>query len=389
MSKLRNLSLEDFTSLGGNQLMSVNASGSGSKKEPEKEPEKEPDEGSGSEYIWGAGDGSGGDGEGGTADNCMPEDVYWDMVNRGIKVSGVWVCGMGQILEPVDTEGSAPTTDRCSRCGAKYEWGMCPNCDKDSSGSHSSGSSENDDYWNSGSVYGSGSRIGGGGGGDSNNNGAGTSGNGIGKIAKSLPSDAKAIEELNKILKENLEYCGYEAMYNYLTKKGAKIDSIKIDPSIKEPGNYDPSTNTMAFRSTSEIYRAFSEEFIHFFQQNYYDKGITPYMGKGRSNIEFEAKLIQDIFNSIAPTQSGSMSYGIGTKYSKEYKDWLSAVTKNETYIPNFSDLLDQSPEWGNLNYWHFLEDFKESKPNYNYPTDSLLSPKVINYLHLSSGCNK
>ncbi|MBK5722125.1 C39 family peptidase [Dysgonomonas sp. Marseille-P4677] len=70
------------------------------------------------------------------------------------------------------SSGSKSDPSTCIRCGAKYEWGECPNCDKGSSGSYSYGSNGSYNWgpWASGSYYGSGS-------GSYITSGGGTSGN--------------------------------------------------------------------------------------------------------------------------------------------------------------------------------------------------------------------
>lgn len=203
------------------------------------------------------------------------------------------------------------------------------------------------------------------------------------KIVAKNNIKGEGLESLIRILNEKLEECGYRTMYNYLTANDQKITSVGIDPSIKDPGNYNPWTNTMNFRSNNDISGGFPEEFIHFFQNMYYPGGTSQYTNVGRSNIEFEAKILQDILCEVKGL--GCPYYGRGAKYSNYYDKWILAITKGGTYIPNYNDLLKKDAMWGNVNYWDFMEDFKTTKTAYNFPINNSLVPSVINFLSASS----
>ncbi|MBF0575512.1 hypothetical protein [Dysgonomonas sp. GY617] len=208
----------------------------------------------------------------------------------------------------------------------------------------------------------------------------------LSKIASKTSLDSEGIKELNKILQELLEQCGFKALFDYLANNGKRFGNVKIDPSI-DVGGYDYITNELLFNNNSAIYGAFPEEFIHLFQQNFYPGGLAPYSNVGRINIEFEAKLMQDILCYI--NAGACPQYGSGKNYSAQYLNWVIEITKDGTYIPKYSDLLNKNTQWGNLNYWDFLRDFQAdpNRQNYNFPINESLQPKALNYLN-QSNCN-
>lgn len=205
-------------------------------------------------------------------------------------------------------------------------------------------------------------------------------------LANNISLDSDGIEKMNEAIENASRYCGFQAMFNYLVENGYKLDTIYIDSEMEDGyAGYSSRTNVMVFKDNSNILESFLEEFIHFFQNKYYPEGINKYAGKkGFSNIEFEAKLIINILYRIHGV--ASMTYGDGNQYGYIYEEWILGITKEYTYFPNFLDLLEQDPKWGNLNYWHFIDDFVNSNPYYSYPIDDTLPPRALNFLN-QSGC--
>ncbi|MDR0687620.1 MAG: hypothetical protein LBF55_02910 [Prevotellaceae bacterium] len=166
------------------------------------------------------------------------------------------------------------------------------------------------------------------------------------------------------------------------------LSDVWINPSLTDGlAAYDPLTKDMYFRSNDYISTLFPEEFIHFFQDNYYPGGIDQYRKNtmvGFANIEFEAKLIQDLLcvrrDGVCPALAA------GLNKSSEYSEWIEEIGRENDHFPNYTELLQRSPNWGNYNYWDFLEDFKLKYPEYNKPTEPNLTPKVVNFLN-SGGC--
>jgi hypothetical protein len=142
------------------------------------------------------------------------------------------------------------------------------------------------------------------------------------------------------------------------------------------PGGFNPANGVYSVKNVSDISGSFPEEYIHAFQQEMY-AGIEKYSGLGRSNIEFEAKLIQDI--SCVYTDGGCLMYGAGEKYGTQYVEWIYEITDSGNKTPNFDEIVD-TPFKG-LTYWDFLEDYVTKVPEYNKGTDRNLEPKAIKEL--------
>lgn len=134
-------------------------------------------------------------------------------------------------------------------------------------------------------------------------NGGGSSnpGNGNTSISATISLDSEGKRKLEQIMEEKRQECGYVAMYNYLIYNNYKKNDVRINSSLSSSGRYNPQTNVMEFKSNDLIESAFSEEFIHFFQNMYYPGGTGQYAKEeGASNIEFEAKLLQDILCQLS-----------------------------------------------------------------------------------------
>ena len=120
---------------------------------------------------------------------------------------------------------------------------------------------------------------------------------------------------------------------NELRASGTKL-KYQINSNLNTPGSFNPFTNTIQFRSASDInYNTVLEEFFHAYQ--HYKVGIGKYMTspfKGRSNIEFEAKLYHDITCLVSSPASGCTFLG---GISNEYSNWLMEITEDWTRYPS------------------------------------------------------
>jgi uncharacterized membrane protein YgcG len=201
------------------------------------------------------------------------------------------------------------------------------------------------------------------------------------EIASQISLNSDGIKALNDVLAKLLgrkivDVKEYLNMYNELISKNAKFSDIKLNPSGTE-GNYNPETSELNFKSNNSINEAFEEEFIHFYQNNTYPWGINQYvLTTGHNNIDFEAKLLIDIFNVINPL-SGYGYIGTGQYYGNQYLSWLTDVTLNYTHIPNYAELNTYRWYGGqSFNYWTFLMDFNANHGN--YPINNNLKPKLF-----------
>ena len=153
----------------------------------------------------------------------------------------------------------------------------------------------------------------------------------------------------------------------------------RIDPNQDTPGGYDPASKTIKFKSQDYVnYYVLLEEIFHAYQD--YVEGISKYAysldRKGRSNIEFEAKLYADV------TLYRNLDYVVGDlqlpvlilgSNTDEYLTWLKNVTSDHTKYPKWDDLKAE--------YYNRVEKFRQEKPDYNFPVDRTLQPKT--FLHI------
>lgn len=201
-------------------------------------------------------------------------------------------------------------------------------------------------------------------------------------ITLNINLDNDGIELLNEALQKLLEKCGYNVMYNFLTQNGKHFNNVSLNPTLTGPAQYNSQTGDLVFQSNSAISEGLQEEFVHLFQNALYAGGITQYKNTGHSNIEFEAKLIEDIICSFGDTGCGY--YGSTFSNCSYYSKWLSTVTNNSTIFPDFNTLMVRNPICNNKNYWDFLNDFANdpSKPEYNFPVNSTMLPLGINFIN-------
>lgn len=205
-------------------------------------------------------------------------------------------------------------------------------------------------------------------------------------IASMINLDSEGIGLFNKALDNLLTQCGYRAMYDYLTGIGVTFTNVSIDPARKT-GGYDCVSGALTFRDNSAITNGLQEEFVHMFQNNYYSGGIQQYYYLGRANVEFEAKVIEDLLCTIR--QMGCAYYGGTSSNYVDYYNWLDVVTNKGTYFPSYEDLLVRYPVCNNQNYSDFLNAFATdpAKPDYHFPVVETLNPQVLPFIKNNS-CN-
>jgi hypothetical protein len=196
----------------------------------------------------------------------------------------------------------------------------------------------------------------------------------LSKITASNKLTRDQTQRLNQALAEFIKKCGGLSVYNNLTRLGVKIN-FKTSTEISEPANFNYATSSITFRDLGSINEgSLAEELFHAYQNAFYPGGLAIYTNKGRSNIEYEAKLFYDINNGgiCCMVFQGSQVY-------THYFNWLYEKTNGfTTYPDNFQTLSDK--------YFYFLEEFKKEKASYNYPTDINLKPLAL--LHANGPCN-
>lgn len=153
------------------------------------------------------------------------------------------------------------------------------------------------------------------------------------------------------------------------------------------PASYNPSTNIVTLKTGTTIQQNYvQEEFIHAAQDRTYSGGILQYVGTtGTPNIEFEAKIIQEMMYYIIDG-GGFGNLGAGPIYSDEYIRWIVAICtdgSSDTF-PTMTKVL--STKYSSLGYYDFLDYFKIKDSQYNHNTIYSLKPQLIDYINNNYG---
>lgn len=196
----------------------------------------------------------------------------------------------------------------------------------------------------------------------------------LNKVSKKNSLNNNDKKKLEEKIEEMRDDCGYQELFNYAEQNGFKINDIKIDPSYKYSG-YNPVTNEIVFKSSSEIdNNSFDEEFVHFIQNNMYPGGTSQYVDKGKINLEFEAKIIQDIIcGTTSPHVSSGCQYlGGKGEFVSQYAMWIDGIIRTGKF-PNYNQIQ--------LEYWTYIEGLKVV-PQYNTEVDESIQPLVLNFLN-------
>ena len=189
----------------------------------------------------------------------------------------------------------------------------------------------------------------------------------------------EGINRLNAKLEEMLLKCGYIYIYNYLNNNNYHFSKVELDPTLTVPGIYNTTTKELKFKDVNSINDAFPEEFLHLYQDAYYN-GIAQYAAY--ANIEFEAKVMQDVIcmNSIGVCPKIGATQTNGNHYTK----WILKITYDGTWFPNYWELFETDSVCGFKNYWDFLNDFSQDTIRFQYtlPVDRTFYPYALDNLN-------
>jgi hypothetical protein len=117
------------------------------------------------------------------------------------------------------------------------------------------------------------------------------------------------------------------------------------------------------------------------YQDSKYDGGILQYSDTGKPNIEFEAKLLQDLVCAIGLGGCAYLGAGsIGSALNSDYDYWINNLTDYGDSIPTYEQIMNY--EYNNHGYWDFMESFKSSIPNYDKQIDYDVSPVVLSEIY-------
>lgn len=188
-------------------------------------------------------------------------------------------------------------------------------------------------------------------------------------------------EILDDIIASQPQKCLMASLYVNLTVYNAKV-TWGMDPNGNYYGAYNPVNKTIKFKNGDQItHQVIKEELFHRYQDAYYSGGTAQYVTTGKSNIEFEAKLMRDLMG-IQTNGGGVTTQTVGEEHQVEYLMWLNDITDGGTKYPTqWSEVSSQ--------YFHYLELFKQANPLYNYPTVNNLYPNALFSMIISSGCPK
>lgn len=172
-----------------------------------------------------------------------------------------------------------------------------------------------------------------------------------------------------------IDKIGYCKIDQYIREKGLLLADVKY--MAGNGGGYNPFTNEIIFEDNSQIDANFPEEFVHLFQNAYYEGGSTQYVTY--LNLEFEAKVIVGILCTKLGLACPLM--GKTSENAERYEEWIYALT-------NYGDKLPKSSEiFADTKYQIFMNDFK-MKPGYNRPINTSISPVALKYIFDNPVCN-
>lgn len=180
---------------------------------------------------------------------------------------------------------------------------------------------------------------------------------------------------------------GYTSVFNKIATK--KISKISRDGTRNVPAYYVPSTNAIVLSKTTTINQySLQEEFIHAAQDRTYSGGINQYASTtGTPNIEFEAKMIQDLINTVSEVPFGYM--GIGPTHDDDYIRWIIQLTEDGNLnlkFPSLTDVMNVKEKKSSYGYYDFMTCFKAKAESYNFAVIKSLKPLFLDYV--SKNCN-
>lgn len=185
---------------------------------------------------------------------------------------------------------------------------------------------------------------------------------------------------LNQVLKD----CLGRVLIGKLGSNNKKLNFVE-DPSATSSGIYDPRTETVTIDPSGARIGSMLEELLHAYQ-DVKEGGTTKYLQgtPGGLNMEFEAKLIRDIRQTIVPRDPEQYAtfghYALGQDV--EYLDWLDAITENGKAVPTDFSLI-------RTKYFEYLNRFGPANPIYaaKFAADPNLEPKILIDIVKDSKC--
>ena len=157
----------------------------------------------------------------------------------------------------------------------------------------------------------------------------------------------------------------------YLANNNLQVSEWYIDPNMESTAGYNVIENEMLFLNENSIQETVvSHELLHKVQEDYYDGKLTEIIQsedkKGYSNIEFEARIIDDL-----------------------KVPWVRSLCNNTNvnleYTLFIMDIKDNGiPQDFNQKFFSFIEHWKDANPAYDKPTDLNLKPNLIKQIDVN-----
>lgn len=140
----------------------------------------------------------------------------------------------------------------------------------------------------------------------------------------------------------------YSDLYGILATRVTKI-TFQVDPLIGTPARYDGKTNTISFRTVTDIidYNT-NEELVHAAQKVMYGSKMT----NDIKNFEFEAKVIQDIVSERLGFRPFRGNWGLSDPFASEYEDFIELLgAKKELTEKDLQVYFELLSDWSNPEY--------------------------------------
>ena len=206
----------------------------------------------------------------------------------------------------------------------------------------------------------------------------------INNVSLSL-TDQGSVNSILEELQSNPLGKGYRCVFKKLTTK--KVSKISRGDTGTAPASYNAKTNEVLLKTGSTIAtNSIQEEFIHAAQDRVYFNGILQYAGKeGTPNIEFEAKIIQELIYCANGYGFGGL--GAGPTHADDYTRWIMLLCEDgflDEKFPSLSEVL--STKYAGYGYYNYMEFFKVKDPGYNKGIIYNMQPSLLDYISNNYG---
>lgn len=162
-----------------------------------------------------------------------------------------------------------------------------------------------------------------------------------------------------------------------------KIASIYVNSQSSVPAGYNPSTNTIMFKTITDMAEnRVIEELLHAGQNRIYPGGIEQYLFKGLPNIEFEVRFFRDLVDCVNGDYFGAAE----SPYNELYGAWVYELCDGEgsrSVFPSMERVLEVKMD--GRGYYDMVKGFKKYYPSYAAPIDPSLRPLLVNYIYNST----